>query len=137
MSIISGDFKVKIYYEDTDFSGYVYHANYFKFLERARSELFGIEFIKKLYSEEKSHFVLAKLDSKFIKPAVFGDEIIIKTEVEYRLGSPLVLCKQQCLSNCDKIMTANVTLCLVGIEGRPQNITDNIIQKFNYKGLLK
>ena len=130
MPIISGDYSVKIYYEDTDFSGFVYHANYLKFLERARSELFGVDFIKSLYFDGKNHFVLAKMDSKFIKPAVFGDNLLVKTDAEYRLGSPLVICHQECLLEGETIMKANVTLCLVSYNGRPKNISDDIIKKF-------
>ena len=39
---LTGSYKLNIYYEDTDHSGYVYHANYLRFFERARSELIGV-----------------------------------------------------------------------------------------------
>ena len=55
------DQLIPIYYEDTDFTGYVYHANYLKFFERAREEGLGRRFLKKLYKMGK-HFVVKSIN---------------------------------------------------------------------------
>lgn len=72
--------KFRIYYEDTDAQGIVYHSNYFKFCERARSEAFiksGIDIFS-----SRAYFVVNRIEAKFIKSAVFGDMIEIKTGVD-------------------------------------------------------
>ena len=71
--------KIRIYYEDTDAGGIVYHTNYIKFCERARSEAFfqaGLNFTK-----EGGYFVVSSLEAKFIASAVLGDEIYVRSKV--------------------------------------------------------
>ena len=71
--------KIRIYYEDTDAGGIVYHTNYIKFCERARSEAFfqaGLNFTK-----ESGYFVVSSLEAKFIASAVLGDEIFVRSKV--------------------------------------------------------
>ncbi|MBM0637363.1 YbgC/FadM family acyl-CoA thioesterase [Campylobacter sp. VicNov18] len=72
--------KIRIYYEDTDAGGVVYHSNYLKFCERARSEIL---FAKKadVFDAFKGHFLLTKADCNFIKPAKLGDIIEVKTKI--------------------------------------------------------
>ena len=71
--------KIRIYYEDTDAGSIVYHTNYIKFCERARSEAFfqaGLNFTK-----EGGYFVVSSLEAKFIASAVLGDEIFVRSKV--------------------------------------------------------
>lgn len=81
---------VQIYYEDTDFSGVVYHANYLKYFERAREHLLGVDELVKLYRETGIGFVVYKCELTFKEGAVFGDALEIRTTVkaesEYRLA---------------------------------------------------
>lgn len=80
---------VQIYYEDTDHSGLVYHANYLKYFERAREHLLGVDELVRLLNEDGIGFVVYKAELTFLKGAVFGDTIEIRTEVDkesdYRL----------------------------------------------------
>ena len=81
-------FRVRIYYEDTDSGGIVYHSNYIKFCERARSEIVfnsGIEFT------QSRHFVVTKLEASYIKPAVLGDILEVKTKLIKVGGASLTL----------------------------------------------
>jgi acyl-CoA thioester hydrolase len=79
---------VQVYYEDTDFSGVVYHANYLKYYERAREHLLGVEELVRLYRETGIGFVVYKAEMTFREGAVFGDTLEIRTTVraesEYR-----------------------------------------------------
>ncbi|EAH7185678.1 YbgC/FadM family acyl-CoA thioesterase [Campylobacter jejuni] len=72
--------KMRVYYEDTDAGGVVYHSNYLKFCERTRSEIF---FNKKvdIFDASKGYFLLAKANCNFLKPAKLGDMIEIKTKI--------------------------------------------------------
>ena len=73
---------VSIYYEDTDFSGLVYHANYLKYMERAREHFLGREKLVNLYRDHKIGFVVYKANLSFKEGAVFGDELEVRTTVE-------------------------------------------------------
>lgn len=69
---------IRVYYEDTDAQGLVYFANYFKFMERARTEWLrslGVEQNVLLYRERR-HFVVIDTSAEFLKPAKFNDELI-------------------------------------------------------------
>ena len=73
------EWPVRVYYEDTDAQGVVYYANYFRFLERARTEwlrALGVDQPKLLY-EERRMFVVVKCMAEFITPARFNDELIV------------------------------------------------------------
>jgi acyl-CoA thioester hydrolase len=70
---------VRVYYEDTDAQGVVYYANYFRFLERARTEWLrslGVDQVQMMY-EERKIFVVVSTEADFIAPARFNDEIVV------------------------------------------------------------
>ncbi|MFT4979877.1 MAG: acyl-CoA thioester hydrolase [Myxococcota bacterium] len=81
--------RVQIYYEDTDFSGVVYHANYLKFFERAREHMLGVEHLVSLYEDHGVGFVVYKASMTFREGARFGDLLDIRSTVRaesaYRL----------------------------------------------------
>ena len=74
-------FPVRIYYEDTDHSGRVYHANYLKYFERAREHMLGVDELVRLYREEGIGFVVYKAEMVFREGAVFGDMLEIRSTV--------------------------------------------------------
>ncbi len=71
--------RVHIYYEDTDLSGVVYHANYLKYFERAREHMLGRAELVRLLDEEGLGFVVYKCSLTFKKGAKLGDEIEVRT----------------------------------------------------------
>ena len=73
---------VRIYYEDTDVSGVVYHANYLKYFERAREHFLGPDEIVRLLQEEGIGFVVYKVEVTYKEGARLGDELEIRTRVE-------------------------------------------------------
>ena len=76
------DYKVRVYYEDTDAQGVVYYANYLKFFERARTEFLrevGYEQMKLM--KEGVIFIVRSLDLKLFKPAKLDDQVRVKTEL--------------------------------------------------------
>jgi len=70
---------VQIYYEDTDFSGVVYHANYLKYFERAREHMLGVERLVSLFQETGVGFVVYKVEVTFREGAVHGDRLEVRT----------------------------------------------------------
>lgn len=74
---------VRVYYEDTDAQGLVYYANYFRFMERARTEwlrALGVE-QDRLMREERRVFVVVDTRAEFIKPAKFNDELVVSARL--------------------------------------------------------
>ncbi len=85
----TASFPVQIYYEDTDHSGLVYHANYLKYFERAREHLLGVPELVALGAQGLG-FVVYRCELSFKQGAVFGDTLEVRThatlESEYRLS---------------------------------------------------
>ena len=82
MKEIIFEWNVRVYFEDTDSGGVVYHANYLKFMERARTEWLrslGLNQIK-LKQEDKVMFVVRKIDIQYKIPARFDDELVVQTD---------------------------------------------------------
>ena len=86
-------FKVRIYYEDTDAAQVVFYANYFKYTERARTELI-YEKLKLKHYELKDKFdvifVVKSLSSKYISPAKFEDDLVVVSKIKEK--SPVKTC---------------------------------------------
>jgi len=72
---------VQVYYEDTDHSGVVYHANYLRYMERAREHLLGVPELVRLWEEEQVGFVVYQCSMKFREGARFGDTLEVRTQV--------------------------------------------------------
>jgi acyl-CoA thioester hydrolase len=84
---------VRVYYEDTDAQGRVYFANYFKFMERARTEwlrFLGVE-QDALLNQERRFFVVVDTQADFIQPANFNDELIVTVELRERSRASFLL----------------------------------------------
>jgi acyl-CoA thioester hydrolase len=75
-------FPVSVYYEDTDHSGLVYHANYLKYAERAREHVLGREALVRLLEEQGTGFVVYRAEMTFKEGARFGDELEVRTTVK-------------------------------------------------------
>lgn len=71
--------EVQVYYEDTDHSGVVYHANYLKYFERAREHVIGPRELARLWHEEGIGFAVYKIEIGYFEGAVFGDTLDIRS----------------------------------------------------------
>jgi len=74
---------VRVYYEDTDHGGVVYHANHLKFMERARTELFrkqGVE-LDHLQESDKIIFAVTQCEIDFVQPAKFNNLLLVTSEI--------------------------------------------------------
>jgi len=102
--------KIRIYYEDTDAGGIVYHTNYLKYCERARSEYFFASNLDIM--GENSHFVVKNLEADFIKPAYLGNLIEVKTSV-LEIKKASVKLKQEIFKDKIKIFSMNLILAFL------------------------
>lgn len=80
---------VQVYYEDTDHSGVVYHANYLKYFERAREHVIGVKELSRMWHEDGIGFAVYKIDIGYFEGAVFGESLDIRStcrkEGDYRI----------------------------------------------------
>lgn len=114
-------FPLRVYYEDTDAGGVVYHANYLRYFERGRTEtmaLLGIGDIAALAKEGWIYVVVAA-DLRFKAPARLGDVLTIVSEVGEARGARCVV-QQRVMRDRQVLVTAEITLALVGTDGRPR-----------------
>ncbi len=124
--------QYRIYYEDTDAGGVVYHANYLKFAERGRTELLrflGFE-NKSLQDKEGVLFVVWHLEADYIKPAFLDDRMELETSI-VQLKNASVIMKQIVIKNGEPVCTMNVVLvCIDKHQHKPVGIPQDIRQKF-------
>ncbi len=97
--------KKRIYYDDTDAGGIVYHTNYIKYCEQARSEIF---FEKGIFFENDG-YVVKELKAKFIKPAKLGDIITVHTKLLKLTNASVVLLQSVC-KNENPLFNMEITL---------------------------
>ena len=122
-------YKVRIYYEDTDAAGVVFYANYFKFTERARTELI-YEKLKLKHLEMKDKFdvifVVKSLSSKYIAPAKFEDDLTIVSNIVEKSPVRLVL-KQNIEKGNKLIFTSTIELDVVSSKGKITKLPDQLL----------
>lgn len=124
------EFPVRVYYEDTDMAGIVYHANYLKFIERARSEWvkgMGID-QNALREHEGVVFVIRRIEADFRASARFDDELVVQTKVQSVSGVRLVL-HQEVQRDGEALFTAEVTLVTMTLDGHPTRLPQQIRRK--------
>ncbi len=112
---------VQIYYEDTDFSGVVYHANYLRYFERAREHMLGADELVRMWRDERRGFVVYKATMQFKEGAVFGDVVEIRSAA--RLQSPYrIVFAQRCHRKKDGKLLVDAEIEMVCIDGNKQLI---------------
>jgi acyl-CoA thioester hydrolase len=119
-------FPIRVYYEDTDFSGHVYHANYLKYCERARSGyLRDVGIDQNVMFADGTAFVVRKMDCEFLRPAKFDDELQVVTRLVEMGGARFELA--QVVRRGDEVVfCAKVTVAIIGKDGRPQRVPDSL-----------
>lgn len=114
-------FPVRVYFEDTDLSGVVYHANYLRFLERARSEMVRLAGIDQrgTFEAGAGAYAVTELAIRYRRPARLGDALLVLTRVaKVRVAS--VVIHQRVMREAETLAEAELTVALVGPDGRPR-----------------
>jgi len=123
---------VRVYYEDTDFSGVVYHASYLRFLERGRTE-----FLRALGIAHRGtfgnvgadgfHFVVRAMTIEFLKPALMDDELCVETHPSATRGASINM-MQKIRRLGEVLLTAKVRIAIVA-GGKVRRIPAGILAK--------
>ncbi len=116
--------QIRVYYEDTDAAGVVYHARYLAFAERARAELlreYGVPH-SDLVRNEALIFVVRRIKMDYLRPARLDDLVTVATEPT-ELGAATAMLRQVFLVGDQTVARLDVQLaCVRGADGRPSRI---------------
>ena len=124
-------YPIRVFYEDTDFSGIVYYANYLRFFERARSSYFrlvGFEHAKLWDSDDPLAFAIRKIELDYKKPSRVDDHLVVQTTYDRIKGARLWV-SQACYRGDDLLVTAVSEAASITPEGRPKRAPKNMIEK--------
>lgn len=119
---------IRIYYEDTDAGGVVYHARYVAFCERARSDCLRLLGIHQS-SFEGVNFVVRRMVCDFLKPARLDDLLEVHTRF-LDMGGARVEIGQEVMLNGNTVFKADVTVALVDGRGRPRRLPESMADRF-------
>ncbi len=111
---------VRVYYEDTDFTGVVYHANYLRFFERGRSDCLraaGLAHQALLAEVEPIAFSVIRADVRFLKAARIDDALVVETAFDTVKGPRLVISQTMTRSG-EIVASAAIEACCIGLDGR-------------------
>lgn len=122
---------VRVYYEDTDFTGVVYHANYVRYFERGRSDflrLAGVGHADLLDRDDPAAFVVTSLHIDFKRPGKIDDALLVKTTYDVFKGARLEV--SQVLMRADTVLaTAQVDAACIHLDGRPRRPPEILMEK--------
>lgn len=127
---------VRVYYEDTDFSGVVYHANYLRYCERGRSDflrLIGVshsELHDRDEASEQRGFAVKDMAIEFVKPARIDDVLEVRTRFT-GLGRARFHLAQDISRGEEKLFGATLTAVVIDGSGRPRRLTEEMTAAFS------
>ena len=134
--MIKGDIKLRVRYSDTDKMGYVYYGRYANYYEVARVELFrNLGFSYKKLEEEGIGMPVIDMETKYLLPIKYDEEITIRTRIE-KLPSSRIIFQYEILNqNNDLANTAKTTLTFINLLNKkpvrtPKELLDLIENKF-------
>lgn len=126
---------VRVYFEDTDAGGVVYHASYVRFAERGRTDflrLLGTDarrLIDGSESREPAAFMVRRMNCDFLRPARMDDVLHVETRVK-QLGGASVTLDQAITLDGRRIFEAEVTVVLVSVSGKPLRLSEAVRDAF-------
>lgn len=127
---------VRVYFEDTDFSGVVYHARYLHFLERGRTDylrLHGIghrELMDGRFGEPMA-FAVRSMEIDFLRPARIDDVLGVETRTVLLGGARIVL-DQRIVRGDEVLVTARVKVAVISPEGKPRRMPPAVAQRLGF-----
>ena len=130
-------FQIRVFYEDTDFSGIVYHANYLKFAERGRTNflrLLGVNHSELINSDKPKYFVVYKMNSKFLGTSTIDDILEVRSNFRGIEGVRLKI-DQDIYKEEKKVFSANIEFVLLDKSTKPIKFPNDMKLKIkNYLG---
>ncbi|MBN2467012.1 MAG: YbgC/FadM family acyl-CoA thioesterase [Deltaproteobacteria bacterium] len=124
------ELEIKIYYEDTDCGGVVYHANYLRYCERGRTEYFADRGVSiRDYIKEGISFVVSRAEVLYFAPARYGDILVVQSEIEKMKKVTLVFDQTiRRKGESTLLARAKIRLGCINGEGRPSAIPKSVAE---------
>ena len=122
---------LRVYYEDTDFTGLVYHANYLRYFERGRSDCLrtmGVHHSALLAADPPLGFAVNHMTLDFLKPARIDDALIVQTAFETMRG-PRIFIAQSIERAGERLVRAQVDICCISLTGRPRKPPHMLVER--------
>ena len=122
---------VRIYYEDTDFTGVVYHANYLRYFERGRSDFFrlvGVSHSALLERPDPAAFTITKMTVEFKRAARIDDALLVRTTYDAVRG-PRLFISQRITRGEELVATARVEAACIDMAGRPRRPPAGLVER--------
>jgi acyl-CoA thioester hydrolase len=122
---------VRVYYEDTDFSGLVYHGSYVRFYERGRSDFLrsvGVHHAELAAGEDPTAFIVTRLAIDFRTPARIDDALEVRTLYESAKGPRLAI-RQRILRGEALVAEADIEAACINLSGRPRKPPPGLVEK--------
>ena len=122
---------IRVYFEDTDFSSLVYHANYLKWIERGRSDylrLLGVhhhELIDGAQAKDRAAFVVRRMELDYLKPARIDEILTVKTRCT-ELGAAWLTLDQSVWRGDVQLFQAEVQVVLISEAGKPLRLSQHM-----------
>jgi len=110
--------SVRVYYEDTDFTGFVYHASYVRFFERGRSDflrLVGVDHVA--MAQVQTAFAVVRLEIDFLRAAGIDDSLVVRTSFD-SLKGPRFMISQRITRGDEVLVGAKVEAVCIDMNGR-------------------
>ena len=120
---------ISIYYEDTDLSGMVYHANYLRYMERGRTEFFRLAGISRarLDDEEPTAWTLRRAAIEFFRPARLDDQIAVHSVLTEVSGARIRVLQRVRRGN-DLLVEGRIEACVTTLTGKPRRLPKNVFE---------
>jgi acyl-CoA thioester hydrolase len=115
---------LRVYYEDTDLSGVVYHANYLRYMERARTEFFrlaGVVKMADLDSDEPTAWAIREVRVSYHRPARVDDALSVKTEL-VAISGARIKAVQKIYAGEILLMDGRIEACIITLTGKPRRL---------------
>ena len=128
------DFSINIYVEDTDFQGFVYHANYIKFFERSRSDFLSSNNIsQEILRKNNLGFFIKRIEIDYLFPAKLGDILVVKSSVEKKSNARMIFNQKIILKKDETpICKGLVEVCLINIDTKkPKPLPNDLLLIFD------
>ena len=119
---------ISIYYEDTDLSGFVYHANYLRYMERGRTEFFRLAGISKmagLDEEEPTAWTLRSVHVDYLRPARLDDIIHVRSRLIGLSGARMQALQRITLGET-LLVEGRIEACITTLTGKPRRLPKKV-----------
>jgi len=124
-------FALRVYFEDTDAGGVVYHASYLRFMERARSDMMRLAGVDQRGAMERGagNYVVYEMNIRYRMPARLDDELLVVSRVGDMRAAQCVV-HQRVMRGTELVVEADVSVALIGSDGRPKRQPREWIETF-------